>query len=45
MPHVLIVEDNPRILAFLRQGLTEEGYVVETADRGVAGIIHLLDKS
>lgn len=35
---LLIVEDNPRILAFLRQGLTEEGYVVESADGGTAGL-------
>ena len=31
---ILIVEDNPRILAFLQKGLREEGYVVETAMDG-----------
>ncbi len=31
---ILIVEDNPRILAFIAKGLREEGYVVETAADG-----------
>jgi two-component system, OmpR family, response regulator len=31
---ILIVEDNPRILAFLQKGLREEGYVVEVAADG-----------
>ena len=31
---ILIVEDNPRIAAFLRKGLAEEGYSVETAADG-----------
>jgi DNA-binding response OmpR family regulator len=31
---ILIVEDNPRILAFLAKGLREEGYIVETAADG-----------
>ena len=35
---ILIVEDSPRILAFLRKGLSEEGYVVQTADRGDTGL-------
>jgi DNA-binding response OmpR family regulator len=35
---ILIVEDSPRILGFLRKGLSEEGYVVETADRGDTGL-------
>jgi len=35
---ILVVEDSPRILAFLRKGLSEEGYVVETADDGEAGL-------
>lgn len=34
---ILIVEDSPRISAFLEKGLREEGYVVETADDGDAG--------
>src|SRR5687768_13854704 len=35
---ILIVEDSPRILGFLRKGLSEEGYVVQTADRGDTGL-------
>lgn len=31
---VLLVEDNPRITEFVRKGLREEGYVVETAADG-----------
>lgn len=31
---ILIVEDNPRILAFIAKGLREEGYIVETAVDG-----------
>lgn len=31
---ILIVEDNPRISGFLRKGLEEEGYVVETSGDG-----------
>ena len=35
---LLIVEDNPRILSFLEKGLGEEGYVIETATNGDAGL-------
>jgi two-component system, OmpR family, response regulator len=31
---ILVVEDNPRIAAFLQKGLREEGYVVEVAEDG-----------
>jgi two-component system, OmpR family, response regulator len=31
---ILVVEDNPRISAFLQKGLREEGYVVEVASDG-----------
>ncbi len=34
---ILVVEDSPRILNFLRKGLSEEGYSVETAADGDAG--------
>ncbi len=34
---ILVVEDSPRISGFLRKGLSEEGYVVETAADGDAG--------
>ncbi|MBW3573111.1 MAG: response regulator transcription factor [Gemmatimonadetes bacterium] len=33
---ILVVEDNPRIAAFLQKGLREEGYVVEVAGDGDA---------
>ncbi len=35
--HVLVVEDSPRISAFLEKGLREEGYSVEIAANGDAG--------
>jgi len=35
---ILIVEDNPRIASFLRKGLAEEGYSVETACDGDDGL-------
>lgn len=31
---ILVVEDSPRIASFLRKGLAEEGYAVETSDNG-----------
>ena len=34
---ILVVEDSPRIAGFLQKGLSEEGYVVETAADGDAG--------
>jgi two-component system OmpR family response regulator len=34
---ILVVEDSPRILNFLRKGLSEEGYSVETAADGDTG--------
>lgn len=35
---ILVVDDEAKIRAFLRRGLTEEGYAVETADSGDAGL-------
>lgn len=35
---ILIVEDNPRIAAFLGKGLSEEGYIVETSADGDEGL-------
>jgi two-component system OmpR family response regulator len=32
---MLIVEDEPKLAALLRRGLTEEGHVVDVADNGV----------
>ncbi len=37
MPHVLIIEDQKRLLGSLRRGLEEEGYEVATAATGEAG--------
>ena len=34
---ILIVEDNPRIAGFLRKGLSEEGYIVESSADGDEG--------
>ena len=35
---VLVIEDEPRILEFLREGLEAEGFVVDGAEDGVAGL-------
>jgi DNA-binding response OmpR family regulator len=35
---ILVVEDSPRIVGFLQKGLSEEGYVVETAADGDEGL-------
>lgn len=35
---LLVVEDEPKAAAYLRKGLTEEGYVVEVAHSGVDGL-------
>jgi two-component system, OmpR family, response regulator len=35
---VLVIEDEPRILEFLRDGLRAEGFVVDGAEDGVAGL-------
>jgi two-component system response regulator MprA len=35
---ILVIEDEDRILQFLRRGLTYEGYRVETAEDGPAGL-------
>jgi len=34
---ILIVEDDPKTADYLRQGLTESGYVVDVVDRGIDG--------
>jgi two-component system OmpR family response regulator len=36
--HLLLVEDDPRIVSFLRRGLEAEGYTVEVAGDGRQGI-------
>jgi two-component system copper resistance phosphate regulon response regulator CusR len=35
---ILLVEDEPKIAAFLRKGLAENGFVVDVADRGDDGL-------
>lgn len=35
---ILIIEDEPEIAGYLRRGLTMEGYQVEVADDGIAGV-------
>ncbi|MFQ5932523.1 MAG: response regulator transcription factor, partial [Nitrospiraceae bacterium] len=36
--HILVIEDDARILQLLRRGLTYEGYAVETASDGPEGL-------
>lgn len=40
---ILIVEDDPTIANFLREGLAEEGFAVDVADNGKAGLALALD--
>jgi two-component system, OmpR family, copper resistance phosphate regulon response regulator CusR len=35
---ILVIEDEPRILDFLRQGLEAEGFVVDAAEDGASGL-------
>jgi two-component system, OmpR family, copper resistance phosphate regulon response regulator CusR len=35
---ILIIEDEPKTAAYLRQGLSEHGFVVDTADQGDNGL-------
>ena len=35
---ILVIEDEPRILDFLRQGLEAEGFVVDAAEDGTSGL-------
>ncbi|PZS04576.1 MAG: DNA-binding response regulator [Candidatus Chloroheliales bacterium] len=39
--HVLVVEDEPKIAAFIQRGLTEEGYAVDIAADGVIALERL----
>jgi DNA-binding response OmpR family regulator len=36
--HILLVEDEPRLAAFIEKGLTEEGHVVDVAADGVTAL-------
>ncbi len=40
-PHILILDDDPTILSFLRESLQEEGYQVTTATNGREGLQQL----
>jgi two-component system response regulator MprA len=42
--HILVIEDEEKILQFLRRGLTYEGYSVETAPDGTQGLIRARDR-
>ena len=35
---ILVIEDEPKAASYLRQGLTESGYVVEVAHNGTDGL-------
>ncbi|MEO6457468.1 MAG: hypothetical protein ABIO92_04215 [Chloroflexia bacterium] len=37
--YVLVVEDEPRIAAFIQKGLREESYAVDVASDGEAGVV------
>ena len=41
---ILVIEDEPRILAFVARGLEAEGYVVQSAADGRAGLSRALDE-
>jgi two-component system, OmpR family, copper resistance phosphate regulon response regulator CusR len=45
MMNILVVEDEPGIHKFLKQGLEEEGYVVDVADDGNQGLALAISKS
>ncbi|HMR88963.1 MAG TPA: response regulator transcription factor [Saprospiraceae bacterium] len=45
MMNILVVEDEPGIHKFLKQGLEEEGYVVDIADDGNQGLALAVSKS
>jgi DNA-binding response OmpR family regulator len=40
--HILLIEDEPGIARFLKQGLEEEGYAVDVADTGPEGLARAL---
>lgn len=42
--HVLIVEDEQKIAAFIRRGLTENGFVVDVAEDGEQGLEYALSR-
>lgn len=42
---ILVIEDEPRILDFLRQGLEAEGFVVDAAEDGTSGLRRALSEA
>lgn len=42
---LLVIEDEPKVAAYLRQGLTEAGYSVDTAADGEAGLTAAVGRS
>jgi two-component system copper resistance phosphate regulon response regulator CusR len=42
--HILVVEDEKKIAAFIRRGLMEQGYVVDVADDGEQGLEYALGR-
>ena len=36
--NILLVEDEPRLAAFIKRGLSEEGHLVDVAPDGVTGL-------
>lgn len=41
---LLVVEDEHKVASFIKQGLTEEGYAVDIAEEGEAGLAMALDR-
>ena len=41
---ILLVEDDRKVASFIRKGLTEEGYAVDVAHDGEAGLLMGLDR-
>ena len=39
---ILVVEDDPKISAFISKGLKESGYITETAMDGIEALEHQL---
>jgi two-component system, OmpR family, copper resistance phosphate regulon response regulator CusR len=42
---ILLIEDEPKTSAYLKKGLTENGFVVDTASDGEEGLHHALDNA
>ena len=42
--HILVVEDEKKIAAFIRRGLMEQGYVVDVAEDGEQGLEYALSR-